>query len=295
MTSARVVLDSISPLGVRLTTFEVRFHRFILPEFNTHRVMSKNGASSRAIPLRRKDRRGTLDRVLDDPAWPVEWLSEMPGMQPGPPLTGVDAQEAEKLYRRCHGFITTAVEAYLDEHPEVETRLHKSILNRLLEPFMWQVMVVTTTEIQNFFNQRAGLRTHMPQLEFAILADAMLECYEASEPNEVDYGQWHLPYIQEDELQLTATELRKLSSARCARTSLENQNGIRSHEDDFNLYERLATSTPPHLSPFEHQATPATRGEIEEHNIEGNFYGWHQFRHQIAPHVWDMNADRNQE
>lgn len=289
MTSARIVLDSISPLGVRLTTFEVRFHRFILPEFNTHRVFSRSGASSRAIPLRRKDRRGTLDRVVDDPAWPVEWLSEQPGMQPGPPLTGMDAQDAENLFKRCHGFVTTAVEAYLDEHPEAETRLHKSIVNRLLEPFMWQVMVVSTTEIENFLNQRAGLRTHMPQLEFAILADAMLECHAASVPTELDYGQWHLPYIQEDEQDVQVSDQRKMSAARCARTSLENQNGVRNIEDDFTLFERLATSEPKHLSPLEHQATPATQGEIEEHNVPGNFYGWHQFRHQLSPHLWDQN------
>lgn len=278
---AKIILDSISPLGIRLTTFEVKFHRFILPEVNTHRAFSRNGASSRAIPLRRKDRRGTLDRVVDGPAWPVEWLSELPGMQPGPPLTGTNAEDAEKLFRRCHGFITTAIETYLDEHPEPEDRLHKSTLNRLLEPFVWQTMVISTTELQNFFDQRAGSRTTLPQLEFAILADAMLECFEASVPLELDYGQWHLPYIEEDERNMPVTELRKMSAARCARTSLENQNGVRSTQDDFTLFDKLVTASPKHYSPLEHQATPATPGEIEEHNVMGNFYGWHQQRHQI--------------
>lgn len=287
--AARVVLDSISPLEIRLTTFEVRFNRFILPQVVTHRAFSRNGASSRAIPLRRKDRRGTLDRVVDDPAWPAEWLSELPGMQPGPPLTGANAADAEKLFRRCHGFITAAIEAYLDEHPEPEDRLHKSTLNRLLEPYMWQTMVISTTELQNFFDQRAGSRTHLPQLEFAVMADAMLECFEASVPLELDYGQWHLPYIEEDERDMPASELRKMSAARCARTSLENQNGVRSTQDDFALFDKLVTASPKHYSPLEHQATPATRGEIEEHNVMGNFYGWHQQRHQITPHTWDSD------
>ncbi len=293
---APITVDSIVSEGKKETyDLEIagEFPNFLANGIVVHN--SKNGASSRAIPLRRKDRRGTLDRVLDDPAWPAEWLSELPGMQPGPPLTGEDADEAERLFRRCHGLITTAVEAYLDDHPEPETRLHKSILNRLLEPFMWQVMVVTTTEIENFLNQRAGLRTQMPQLEFALLADAMLQCYEASTPTELDYGQWHLPYVQDDEADCDVAEQRQMSAARCARTSLENQNGVRSVEDDFKLFDRLVTATPKHLSPLEHQATPATRGEIEENNVSGNFYGWHQFRHEIFPHTWDHGLNGNQD
>ena len=65
---ARVLLDSISPAGVRLTTMEATFHRFILPEFNTHRAFSRNAASSRAIPIKK-----VIAAVRDDPAMPVFW------------------------------------------------------------------------------------------------------------------------------------------------------------------------------------------------------------------------------
>src|ERR1019366_3675940 len=76
--SAKIVLDSISPAGYRLTTFEVVFWRPVLAEVNTHRAFSRNSASSRAIPVKK-----TLDRIRNDLAYPVIWASEQPGMQGG--------------------------------------------------------------------------------------------------------------------------------------------------------------------------------------------------------------------
>jgi hypothetical protein len=52
--SAKVILDSVSPAGVRLTTAEVTFPRIVLAEFNTHRMLSRNSASSRAIPVEKR-------------------------------------------------------------------------------------------------------------------------------------------------------------------------------------------------------------------------------------------------
>ena len=48
--SAKVVEDSISEAGKRITTLQLRMPKFILAEFNTHRVFSRSTASSRAIP-----------------------------------------------------------------------------------------------------------------------------------------------------------------------------------------------------------------------------------------------------
>lgn len=93
--SAKIIADSISPDGVRLTTMEVVMHRFVLAEFNTHRVFSRNSASSRAIPYDK-----IRSRVLNDVAFPVEWASEQRGMQGGIALGGTDelfcAQEWER-------------------------------------------------------------------------------------------------------------------------------------------------------------------------------------------------------
>ena len=49
---AEVLIDSVNPAGQRLTTFVLRFPRFVLSEFNTHRMFSRNASSSRAIPTR---------------------------------------------------------------------------------------------------------------------------------------------------------------------------------------------------------------------------------------------------
>ena len=49
--SAKVIADSVSPKGIRLVTIECQFPRFILAQVNTHRVFSRNSASSRAIPI----------------------------------------------------------------------------------------------------------------------------------------------------------------------------------------------------------------------------------------------------
>lgn len=292
--TAVVVADSISPLGIRLTTMEVVFHRYILPEFNTHRSFSRSGESSRAIPLRRPDRRGALDRVEDDPAFPLDWRCEQPGMQPGEPLEDEFLDDAKELFSDCWQYSRTAVARYVDAHPDPETRLHKSVLNRLLETYSWQRMVVTFTESENFFNQRAGVRTGLAQAEFSVLADKMLVALEGSTPTEIDYGEWHLPYTSFTEtLLVDKPQLREMSAARCARASFGNHGSSDQIDKDLELFQKLKTATPPHPSPMEHQATPATKGEMEENNVPGNLHGWHQFRHEIAPHVWDLEVSND--
>src|ERR1044072_534502 len=91
---AKVLADSRSPAGRRLTTLEATFPRFVLAEFNPHRVSSRNSASSRAIPIAKQ-----LRRVLDDPYVPIEFGSNQPGMQAAEPLARekLGAAEAEGL------------------------------------------------------------------------------------------------------------------------------------------------------------------------------------------------------
>ena len=74
--AAEILADTIAPCGVRLTTFKVTFPRFILAEFNTHRALSRNAASSRAIPVRR-----LLEQVEREPFIPEHWGANEPGMQ----------------------------------------------------------------------------------------------------------------------------------------------------------------------------------------------------------------------
>jgi hypothetical protein len=275
--SAKIILDSISPEGHRLTTMEIVMHRFVLAEFNTHRVFSRNSASSRAIPLAKQ-----IERVRTHPAIPVIWASEKPGMQGGDEIE--DPSAARREWERARNAAVS--------HAKVLSNLgvHKSIVNRLLEPFMWHTAIVSSTEWENFF----GLRCNpLAQPEIQAVAYAMRDAYEASKPMFVPTGDnaWHMPYIQEEEIhdnQISTEILCKISAARCARVSYLTHDGVKSHEADLKLYDQLTSADPPHASPLEHVATPCDwarhqdgPGRTPNHH-QGNFIGWDQLRHLVG-------------
>ena len=165
--TARVVADSVSVDGARVTTVEATMHRFMLAELNTHRVFSRNSASSRAIPVARQ-----IERVLDDPAMPVEFGGKQAGMQAGPPLEGdaLDAARAAWLEAR---------DAAVDSARRLaDLGVHKQVVNRLLEPFMWHTVIVTATDWDGFWHQRCS---PLAQPEIRIVADAMRDAFDASD------------------------------------------------------------------------------------------------------------------
>lgn len=280
-TRAEVIADSIDDKGNRLTTMEVTFHRFVLAEFNTHRVFSRNSASSRAIPVEKQ-----IKMLFDSPAFPVSWASEQPGMQGGTDLTGEALEDAQELFQRVYEHNLYEVLAYLKRHPNKSERLHKSLINRLLEPFMWHTVIVTSTEWDNFFQQRCS---PLAQPEIRVAAEMMESALRSSEPDLKRQGQWHLPYIQEDEQDLPLELKIKLSAARCARVSYLTHDGVRDINKDIELYEKLVTADPPHWSPLEHVARPIDRSlnSIERSVLElpGNFSGWVQLRHIVDPSI----------
>lgn len=261
--SARVIADSLSPDGVRLTTLEVRMHRFVLAEFNTHRVFSRNSASSRAIPVHKQ-----IAMLESSPAVPLEWGTNKAGMQAGPPLTGAQASEAESVWLAARDQAVAAAEALR------ELGVHKQVTNRLLEPFMAHTVIVTSTEWDGFFAQRINSGAQ-PEIQAA--ATAMQSAMETSTPEMREHGTWHLPYLQDDELELDLGTKIQVSIARCARVSYLNHDGQRSLEDDLKLYRRLVSVEPMHASPLEHVARPL----LNDESALGNFRGWRQFRHLI--------------
>lgn len=294
---AKVLADSVSPAGRRLTTMEATFPRFILAEFNTHRVFSRNSASSRAIPVAKQ-----LRRILDDPYVPIEFGSNKPGMQAGPPLTGAarDAAEGEWLQarddavRHVLGLITNpenvagfddlhaclaAAEGALKEPPAEWLNVHKQVANRLLEPFMWHTVIVSATAWENFFN----LRCHPDaQPEIRLIATKMQDALKRSVPTRLEPDEWHLPLIGEAEREEASSseELAKISIGRCARVSYLTHAGTRDLAADVSLYDRLLESG--HMSPLEHVARPMTPEELERSEWSGNFQGWIAHRKLIA-------------
>lgn len=272
MISAKVICDSISPIGgdpgKRITTIQVKFHRFILPEFLTHRVFSRNFSSSRAIPTKK-----LLDQVRNDPAMPVYWGKNVPGMQAKEELSPYEIEGAKNQW------IQAAKQAAFYAESMSLINVHKQIVNRLLEPFLWVHGIVTSTEWTNFFD----LRCHPDaQPEIQALAYAMFHAMEASTPRVLQFNEWHLPYISEDEKHdesfINHSDkfiLQKISAARCCRVSYNKIDGSAPNvEDDLLLYSRLVNRAPIHASPLEHQATPCDSTP----KLQGNLHQWAQFR-----------------
>jgi hypothetical protein len=264
--SARVILDSISPYGSRLTTMEVLMHRYVLAEFNTHRVFSRNSASSRAIPFPRQ-----LELMEElGIAYPISWPREQKGMQGGEEFEDGDLYSIRRAWSQA---ADTAVIVARALHG---AGLHKSVVNRLLEPFMWHRVIVSSTEWDNFFAQRCS---PLAQPEIRAVAEAMRTALNGSEPQEVAQGQWHMPYMEREDLfdcQRSGEDPRQVSAARCARVSYLTHDKRRDVQLDVDLYQKLVSADPPHASPLEHVATPNCRVDGV-----GNFLGWTQLRHQV--------------
>lgn len=297
MFKATILADSISPYGAdRLTTMEITFPRIVLSEFNTHRMFSRNSASSRAIPALKQ-----LERLLNDPFIPFFWGKNQKGMQADTELTGDELAVAVSQWLDARDDTTRHATALL------EMEVHKQLTNRLMEPFMWHTVIVTATEWNNFFALRANPNA---QPEIRKIAEMMREAHTGGFPQFVNEGEWHLPLIQTDEFDGTfeyTDEARMISAARCARVSYLTHDGVRSHEADLKLFDRLVTGG--HMSPLEHVATPFTRDQerfrgdlmdyarqaaqqysLHEEDSErvmrglafdGNFRGWTQLRKTI--------------
>lgn len=267
MIYAKIIEDSVSVAGARITTLELSYPRYIHGEVLTHRVFSRNAMSSRAIPAAKM-----IAQVRENPVIPLHWGVNQPGMQ----------AKAEVPY----GKMIEAIDIWRGAANDAANRaqlltglgIHKQVVNRLLEPFQWMRTIVTATEWDNFFE----LRDH-PDAEphFQLLAKEIRKERDSSQPvvrpNEVyDVRGWHLPYVSEQERQEQSfLTLVKVSAARCDRVSYLTHDGQNpSLEADLALYDRLVGSKPWHASPVEHPAVALARADIPS----GNFFGWGQFR-----------------
>ena len=274
--TAKSVLSSVSPDGVRIDTLLLRYPRFIHSEFMTHRQFSRNASSSRAIPVER-----LIADVERDPAMPIFWGKNQKGMQA--------REELGDIEKGC------AIDSWLEAKDNAVRAAssmaaggaHKQIVNRILEPFAHINVVVTAPEWDNFF----ALRIHEDaQPEIKVLAEAMKLALDMSDPQILTFGEWHLPFVTADEISEYGLsdcngELRYISAARCARTSYKTHDGrVSTLEEDIALGERLTKSRPFHASPFEHQAMPDFYIETEtgeewfQPDLHRNFTGWIQNR-----------------
>lgn len=303
MISAKVIQDSISESGDRVTTMELVYPRFIHSEFMTHRMFSRNAASSRAIPIEKM-----IETIETYPAMPVHWGKNQSGMQAKEQL------EEHKLWQAQQIWLAAAKDAIQHSRNMAELGVHKQIANRITEPFQWMKVVVTATEWENFF----WLRNHPDaQPEIMELAVKMKEAMDASEPFLLYEGEWHVPYVDrirgaDNELFYYTEQLVHLDEAKMISASCCAQVSYRKNDDSLEkakiVFDRLINSEPVHASPVEHQATPMTDEEFEipldgvtplftnltegithlnknSESYSNNFKGWIQYRALIPNNV----------
>lgn len=257
---ATIIADSINAYtGTRITTYELEYPRFIHSEVMTHKMLAKNAASSRAIPVQ-----SMIDKIQNDPAHPVFWGKNQAGMQSVEELDDSIKEDVQYLWKSASQMACTYAKCM------EENGAHKQIVNRILEPFVMMKIVITGTEWNNFF----WLRNHKDaQPEFKDLAAKMQKAKDESKPFVLLDGEWHVPYINRERYtlgngesdiiysigaddadgvqDLTTNEALMLSSSLCAQTSYRKADDTL--EKAVSIYKRLVESEPVHASPFEHQ------------------------------------------
>lgn len=312
--TARIVADSIThdfstgELSSRITTFELEYPRFCHSELMTHRMFSRNAASSRAIPVT-----DMINLVENNIARPVSWNMNKRGMQshiaaPND-LTIVDPIDNDS-YTPDEMWKRASENAILYARAFNKAKLHKQIVNRILEPYQMIKVIVTATSFDNFFN----LRLHADaQHEICELANVMYECYSNHTPIMLDDGDWHTPYYgpgyykASDNNAESLEDALKISCSCAAQVSYRKLNDTL--EKALDIYAMLVESDPVHASAFEHCATPITQNNVNDVAVthmkrvysydeqgnatiepyvtygSGNFDNWIQYRQTIPNHV----------
>lgn len=323
MIKADIVGDSISPQGHRLTSFVIVLPRIVLAELNTHRMLSKNSASSRAIPFKKM-----VEIVQNNPFIPIAWQKDHKGMQGNEYFTKEDDIQGaiDEWLESRDGQIANAKQLN-------KQGVTKQLCNRLLEPFMWHTVLITGEEtgLENFFALRCpkyrlttngepvyfrskkdaikyvgkdfavGLRDDhwrewnegQAEIHIMALAEAMWDAYNESIPEQLEEGDWHIPFEDKISLQdwynnnkrptaafwneLEGYEMDnykvKIATAMAARTSYTTVGDEKeiSYEKLIELHDKLITQDPLHASPMEHCARAMTDDEYSEF-IRGRFH-----------------------
>lgn len=279
-------------------------------EILTHRMLSKNCSSSRAIPIEKM-----LGHIEKNMAMPVYFGRNRSGMQAVEEIE--DKEPALRFWENSFKGVKSTVNLL------TKLGLHKQIANRLTEPYQMMKVVCTATDWDNFFNLRIDKDA---QPELVMLADKMFNAMRDSQPKILKEGQWHLPYVDSIEYAegdggydehennqwchikgngITLADAIKISVASCAAVSYRTENMTLDKAD--KIFDMLINAEKLHSSPFEHIATPidkpccadgkqvdyetALERLEEERGIthinkslvfcSGNFKGWIQYRHLL--------------
>lgn len=289
---AEVLAHSITKHGDEVATVSFWLGKSYLAEFNKHRALANSVGSARAVPVRK-----FRAMAAGDNFFPVAWPREKSGMS-----GGEQVEDLEKVVKQWTGLRN---EALTVTQSLADLGLHKSLTNRLIEPWIGVKVVATGSAWENFFRQRID---DAAQPEIRVAAESIHAALAASTPTLLDEGEFHLPYVgtadrefaysregallieqrseslgyQIDEQRLLA----QISSARCARTSYLTNPVIDQAGNvidparvdiskDLRLYSDLVGAEPRHWSPLEHPCTPwaANKQTVENGMPWLNFRG----------------------
>ena len=275
----KILADSLNvATGDRITTFELKMPKCLLAELNTHRMLSKNAGSSRAIPIKK-----VIERIKEDPYIP-QFTKHQKGMQ-GEIGDRIFQVSAKHLWMKQ---LDAAIQTALDME---QLGVHKQNANRVLEPWMYVPVIVTGTEWSNFFNLRCAEPTH-PDLR--AIAREMKRQYDENEFKHLYPGEWHIPFSDGlmDRNQFKFRDALKIATARSARISYATHDGVFDYDRDFGLHDRLLEEE--HKSPFECSARAVTsKSEYPEYSYLNagtlvntrNYRGWLSYRAHLEQNI----------
>ncbi|NKX37739.1 thymidylate synthase [Rhodobacteraceae bacterium R_SAG4] len=268
-----VLASRCKQTGRKVYTLHLRYPRIIHGELMTHRVFNRNARSSRAVPIMT-----LLAEIRSSAFIPWHWTGKQKGMQ------GVPNWQSKVLVQGAAALHVDAdtpvdnVAAWLwgrdmmcDLAESFEKAdYHKQVANRLVEPWMWMDLLVTSVHWANFLHLRDHPAAEPHIRDLAVLVGKALE---AAECQDLDPGEWHLPYVftpdweeARSRFALEAEQiewLKQISAARCARISYAPFDGDASYEREIERFELLVGDDAIHASPLEHQCTPDRHVTVE--------------------------------
>jgi thymidylate synthase ThyX len=319
MIHAEINKDSISPRGERITTWILTYPHIIHSEIMTHRLFSRNSSSSRAVPYEK-----LRDIVKKYPFLPNAYQKKHKGMQGKEYLNELDTENAEYEWLNARDYTVTKADILNDIKvtKQLSNRLlepftwktvlvtatHFDNFFNLRCPKYIQEYYATpeSLEISNIyfkskkdfisFSEKRNLwipeteegwrdlNQGQAEIHLMELAEKMWDKYNESIPIELDFGQWHIPFSDDLNLERLRTEIPlgqtyknfyiefsiKIATSRCARISYTTiEESKESHyKKDIELHNRLLNEM--HMSPFEHCARVLTKDEYE--NIGKKIY-----------------------
>lgn len=257
-TSVQVLADSLAPCGKRLTTVLCRYPRIIHAQLLTHRMLSRNSASSRAVPTAK-----AIAAVEADPFVPSVFGENRPGMSAGQAVG--DQEVARTLW------LSACRNACRNARALATLGVAKQWANRILEPFSHIETLISATDWENFFRLRCA---DDAQPEFQELACRVRDSIVESVPARKESGGVHAPFSRTEDFDLSPEDRLDVWVSRCARLSYLSHDGGHSAEANVRLARRLRLAG--HWSPFEHVAFAMSTA-----HPAANYVGWSSMRNRL--------------